>query len=106
MVVELEEHRQDLAGVAITVDPLRYYPGSDLAGHLLGYIHSINEEELAAAGSNYSINSLIGKSGVEKTVRKCAGAAPTGHAAWRSKPRGGPSGNWLPGATARQQHLT
>lgn len=66
MVVELEEHRQDLAGVAITVEPLRYYPGSDLAGHLLGYIHSINEEELAAAGSNYSINSLIGKSGVEK----------------------------------------
>lgn len=66
LVVELEEHRQDLAGVAITVEPLRYYPGNDLAGHLLGYIHSINEDELAAAGSNYSINSLIGKSGVEK----------------------------------------
>ncbi|MFY9323317.1 MAG: penicillin-binding protein 2, partial [Syntrophomonadaceae bacterium] len=66
LVVKLEENRQDLAGVLITVEPLRYYPGGDLAGHLLGYIHSINEEELAQAGEGYSINSLIGKSGIEK----------------------------------------
>jgi penicillin-binding protein 2 len=66
LVVKLEESRQDLAGVLITVEPLRYYPGGDLAGHLLGYIHSINEEELAQAEEGYSINSLIGKSGIEK----------------------------------------
>lgn len=66
LVVKLEENRQELAGVMVTVEPLRYYPGNDLAGHLLGYIHSINAEELSSATSNYSINSLIGKSGVEK----------------------------------------
>lgn len=66
LVVKLEENRQELAGVLITVEPLRYYPGGDLAGHLLGYIHSINEDELAQADGTYSINSLIGKSGIEK----------------------------------------
>ncbi|HQA07288.1 MAG TPA: penicillin-binding protein 2 [Syntrophomonadaceae bacterium] len=66
LVVKLEENRQELAGVLITVEPLRYYPGGDLAGHLLGYIHSINEEELTQADGTYSINSLIGKSGIEK----------------------------------------
>lgn len=66
LVVKLEENRQELAGVLITVEPLRYYPGGDLAGHLLGYIHSISEEELAQSDGTYSINSLIGKSGIEK----------------------------------------
>jgi penicillin-binding protein 2 len=66
LVVKLEENRQELAGVSIMVEPLRYYPGGDLAGHLLGYIHSINEEEMAQAEDAYSINSLIGKSGIEK----------------------------------------
>ncbi len=53
LVVKLEENRQELAGVLITVEPLRYYPGGDLAGHLLGYIHSINEEELTQADGTY-----------------------------------------------------
>lgn len=66
LVVKLEENRQELAGVLITVEPLRYYPGGDLAGHLLGYIHSISEQEIAQADGTYSINSLIGKSGIEK----------------------------------------
>lgn len=66
LVVKLEENRQDLVGVNITVEPLRYYPGGELAGHLLGYIHSINQEEMAQTEGTYSINSLIGKSGIEK----------------------------------------
>jgi penicillin-binding protein 2 len=40
------------------------------AGHLLGYIHSINEQELAASDGKYSMDSLIGKSGVEKEYEK------------------------------------
>lgn len=66
LVVKLEEDRQNLPGVAITIEPLRVYPQGSLAGHVLGYIHSINQDELAADSANYSINSLIGKSGVEK----------------------------------------
>lgn len=67
LVVKIEENRQILPGVTITVEPLRYYPEGELAGHALGYIHSITAEEIAQLGnSKYSINSLIGKAGVEK----------------------------------------
>lgn len=68
LVVALEENRHELPGVTITVEPLRFYPQEELAGHLLGYIHSINPEEMAARqeGREYDINSLIGKSGIEK----------------------------------------
>lgn len=71
LVVEIEENRQTLPGVTITVEPLRAYPEATLAGHVLGYIHSISAEELAGnEGSKYSINSLIGKSGAEKQYEK------------------------------------
>lgn len=71
LVVTIEENRQHLPGVAISVEPLRYYPRGSLAGHILGYIHSISPEELAVEeGSGYGINSLIGKSGIEKQYEK------------------------------------
>jgi penicillin-binding protein 2 len=66
LAVKMEETRQDLPGVSVNIEPLRVYPQGTLAGHVMGYIHSINQEELAASGEKYSINSLIGKSGVEK----------------------------------------
>jgi penicillin-binding protein 2 len=66
LVVRLEEDRQSLPGVAVTIEPLRVYPQETLAGHVLGYIHSINAEELVAANDKYNLNSLIGKSGIEK----------------------------------------
>ena len=66
LVVQLEEDRQNLPGVSIDIEPLRSYPHDTLAGHVLGYIHSINQEELAASDGQYNINSLIGKSGLEK----------------------------------------
>ncbi len=66
LVVKIEETRQELPGVAVNIEPLRVYPQDTTAGHVLGYIHSINAEELASSGEKYSINSLIGKSGVEK----------------------------------------
>lgn len=67
LVVEVEENRQNLPGVEIVVEPLRYYPNDALAGHVLGYIHSINAEELDKyPDDGYNINSLIGKSGIEK----------------------------------------
>jgi penicillin-binding protein 2 len=64
-VVQLEENRQYIPGLAIDVEPLRTYPEGRMAGHVLGYIHSINAEELLQH-EDYSMNSLIGKSGLEK----------------------------------------
>ena len=66
LVVKLEEDRQNLPGVAITIEPLRTYPLGTLAGHVVGYIHSISQDELTADSTNYTMNSLIGKSGIEK----------------------------------------
>ena len=66
LAVKLEEDRQNLPGVAITIEPLRVYPQGSLAGHVLGYIHSISQDELTADSTNYTMNSLIGKSGIEK----------------------------------------
>lgn len=67
LVVKLEENRQHLPGVLISVEPLRNYPQYETAGHVLGYIHSINPNELDLLGrEKYTINSLIGKSGIEK----------------------------------------
>lgn len=66
LVVQLEEDRHNLPGVSIEIEPLRSYPQDALAGHVLGYIHSINQDELAASDGQYNINSLIGKSGLEK----------------------------------------
>ncbi|QGU00046.1 Peptidoglycan D,D-transpeptidase MrdA [Candidatus Syntrophocurvum alkaliphilum] len=67
LVVQIEENRQNLPGVMILVEPFRDYPHEGLAGHVLGYIHSISKEELERVDSDfYTMNSLIGKSGIEK----------------------------------------
>lgn len=71
LVVKIEENRRYLSGVDVDVEPLRSYPNAALAGHVLGYIHSITQEELTAAGEGvYNINSLVGKSGIEKQYEK------------------------------------
>lgn len=70
LVVKIEENRQYLPGVTVNTEPLRVYPQDTAAGHILGYIHSINAEELAENENQYSINSLIGKSGIEKQFEK------------------------------------
>ncbi|SHG78553.1 peptidoglycan glycosyltransferase [Thermosyntropha lipolytica DSM 11003] len=71
LVVKIEENRRYLSGVDVDVEPLRTYPHGTLAGHVLGYIHSISREELAEAEEGvYNINSLVGKSGVEKQYEK------------------------------------
>ncbi len=71
LVIQLEERRQELPGVLVDVEPLRNYPEGALAGHVLGYIHSISPEEIDQEQDyKYSLSSLIGKSGVEKQYEK------------------------------------
>jgi len=66
-VVRLEEERKYLPGVTVNVEPLRYYPEGSLAGHVLGYVRSIDPNELAQLDKErYSMGDLIGKDGVEK----------------------------------------
>jgi penicillin-binding protein 2 len=44
LVTAIEERRRELPGVSVDVQPQRTYLYGSLAGHLLGYVHSIKEE--------------------------------------------------------------
>jgi penicillin-binding protein 2 len=61
------EHKLDLPGLRIVVEPLRQYEYGELAAHLLGYLSEINENQLAARkGKGYQVGDLIGQYGLER----------------------------------------
>jgi penicillin-binding protein 2 len=65
----LAENRVRLPGVTAQTEPVRYYPHRSLAGHLLGYIGQINDEELSEKENlelGYRMGDFIGRSGVER----------------------------------------
>ncbi|MBE3580050.1 MAG: penicillin-binding protein 2 [Thermoanaerobacteraceae bacterium] len=67
VITRLEERRPELPGVNITTEPQRFYPNGPLAGHLLGFVGQITQEELEQRRSdNYRFNDKIGKSGIER----------------------------------------
>ncbi|MDS1029402.1 penicillin-binding protein 2 [Bacillota bacterium LX-D] len=67
LISRIEENRSQLPGVSILEQPQRYYPNGSLAGHLLGFIGKINEQELSRYGKDmYGLNDKIGKFGLEK----------------------------------------
>lgn len=67
LVTVIEERKRNLPGVNINAEPQRYYTYGTLAGHLLGYVHSIKEELEQPGFEDYSMGALVGKTGVEKT---------------------------------------
>ena len=60
----LLEHREDFPGIAIIPQPVREYPGGDLAAHVLGYIGRPSEEDLERP--DVKGNDVVGKAGVER----------------------------------------
>ncbi len=63
----LEEHRPDLSGTFIPVEPVRFYRYGPLASHLLGYLGEVNDDELRnSSGKNYMAGDYKGKLGLEK----------------------------------------
>lgn len=61
------EHKLDLPGLRIVVEPLRKYEYGELAAHLLGYLSEINENQLAVLkGKGYQVGDLIGQYGLER----------------------------------------
>lgn len=77
LVVRLEENRQNIPGLSIDIEPYRVYPQKEIGGHVIGYIHSISEEELQEAEQNvYQPDSLVGKSGIEKEYEEYLRGVP------------------------------
>jgi penicillin-binding protein 2 len=70
-VTQIEERKEDLPGVTIREEPMRYYPGGVLAGHILGTVGLINKDELDILDKyNYQMNDWIGKTGLEKVFER------------------------------------
>lgn len=63
----LESSLLAIKGVMIKEAENRQYPYGEKLAHLIGYIQNINAEELEAnKDKGYTVNSVIGKSGLEK----------------------------------------
>lgn len=57
-----------LPGVYVRDEPYRYYPQSELAAHLVGYMNQMTATELAKyAPQGYTAAELIGRYGLERT---------------------------------------
>ena len=66
-VVFLAEHNRDFPGVYWKSKPLRVYPYGDMLAHVIGYVGMISQNEyVELSDKGYNIESVIGKSGVEK----------------------------------------
>ncbi|MCL2578048.1 MAG: penicillin-binding transpeptidase domain-containing protein [Defluviitaleaceae bacterium] len=64
---ELIDELLTVQGIMISTAYVRYYPLGRRAAHLVGYVQNINAEELEALrGEGYHMNSIIGKSGLER----------------------------------------
>ena len=67
----IEENAAILYGVSTKAKPMRVYPNFTLASHIIGYSNKINSEEYSKLkDEGYTINSDIGKIGIEKTFEK------------------------------------
>ena len=70
-IAQIEEKGYELYGVDISKVSKRYYPNDMMLSHVLGYVSKIdNEEYKKNKGNGYTINSVIGKSGIEKSFEK------------------------------------
>ncbi len=74
-ISQLEESAIQLPGVSVAVEPVRYYPNTTLASHILGHMGKmpsgqedkyLNREE----GKTYSKGDTVGISGIEKSYEE------------------------------------
>jgi len=67
IMARIEENRQELPGVNIEEQPMRYYPHGELLGNILGYVGKISEDELEKYSMyKYNMQDWIGKTGIER----------------------------------------
>lgn len=69
MVFAVSEHAELFTGVVAERLPVRTYPYGELAGHNLGYVREISEDELDDpyfAEAGYQAGDMVGKSGLER----------------------------------------
>lgn len=67
----IKEQPDSFSGVSIVTQPVRSYPYKSLGAHILGRVGVVNADEYKANKNNgYTINSRIGKDGIEKLLEE------------------------------------
>ena len=72
-MVGVMEQKRNLMGADVENSSIRVYYGGESMSSILGYTGAISADELEAAGENngiYTSQSLIGKSGIEKSMEE------------------------------------
>ena len=67
-ITRLRESGADKEGVDVDIESVRYYPGGQLAAHVLGYTGEMNERELKERRQGYRLGDVTGKMGLESTL--------------------------------------
>lgn len=63
--LELSEKNAEFAGIDIVTEPIISYTSGSLASHILGTVGKIKQEELNGKEDTYTINDIIGKTGIQ-----------------------------------------
>lgn len=70
-VAKIGEEKYKIYGISIVSVPKRYYPNGNLLSHIIGYVSKINSEEYEKRkNEGYSVNSVVGKAGIEQSFEK------------------------------------
>ena len=70
-VAYIAENSDELVGIEIAEDTIRKYVDSEYFAHIIGYTGKISTdeyEELSAEDDEYTLNSVVGKSGIEQVM--------------------------------------
>lgn len=65
-LARLAEAPLDMEGVEIRVEPVRWYPRGELAGHVLGYVGKAALSDDDLQGFQYYLSEMEGKAGLER----------------------------------------
>ncbi|KMO87858.1 peptidoglycan glycosyltransferase [Megasphaera cerevisiae DSM 20462] len=67
IVTKIEERRNELPGVSIDVQPIRYYPYNEMAAQVFGYVGQIDEEDMKRLEGQEGVSNItqIGRAGLE-----------------------------------------
>ena len=67
IVTKIEEQRNELPGISVDVQPIRYYPYNEMAAQIFGYVGQIDEEDMKRLKCQEGVSSItqIGRAGLE-----------------------------------------
>lgn len=86
-LASIKAHQDELAGIDIIDEPMRYYPYGEVASHVIGYMNEVNGTDILHANENENIidkyrdGDLTGRKGIERSFE----AELRGIRGWRKK---------------------